>query len=59
MWRIKLFFNWIYVCWRFRSLAPWSARFIDFSTPTPEDIKWAREVSKKIVLDKMSEDMRN
>ncbi len=51
MWRISLFFNWVRVCIRFKTLAPWSTRFVNLKPMTEADIKWIKEHVPTIPLE--------
>lgn len=50
MWRIKLFFNWVRVCVRFRTIAPWSTRFVG----SPRNLT-IEERNRGIELEQMAE----
>jgi hypothetical protein len=45
--QIKLFFNWLHWCWKFKEIAPWGVRYFRDAPPTKEDLLWAETYLKE------------
>lgn len=55
---IKLFINWVRVCVRLRSIAPWSVRFIDLGPLTKETRAAIEKVVAELGLESKAEGIK-